>query len=453
MRGTRCVLLGLAVGLSIALLSCGRKKEAPEADDLLARVGEQAITVQEFVGRLHYALLPGGGKQSLDVSSRRKYLDDLIDEKLAARAARARGLDREANLLPTLEEVRDQAMLRELYLDRIRAQVVLPEEEVELALKRATEELEVAFFRAAHEDEALWVKQKLLEGRSFAEVAAQRYGRSFSEEQFRRTIRWGETEPALEEVAYALKVGEVSEPVPVEGGYYVLKLLRRSPLGVEKTPGLRSAVEQRLRQRKEAQLARQYTDQILRASRVGLYRGALDRLAGTLETRLEKEPFPLEIDPSWLDSLADGLAWGDTVLLEIGDQRLSVRQVLSRLARSARMLRFDSVGAVRPALASLIVQLAQDEALLREARRLGLQDHPRVKRDVAIWEDYLLAQILRDRLGDEMRFRSIVDSLRAAVPVMVLETKLAALDLAPLRQTPSSAWAARSVALPPWPGD
>jgi len=451
-RISPALLMGL--GLLIAFASCGKKKppEAGGEDDLLARVGDRTITVREFVGRIRYAPV-GRGAQSLDLASRKSYLDVLVEEKLAALAARAKGLDKEVDLEPTLEEVRDQAMLRELYLDRVRNQVVLPEKEIEIAVKRATEELDLAYFRAASEEEAWWVRQRILEGRSFSQVAEERYGRRFSEDQFRRRIRWGEAEPALEEVAYMLNVGEVSEPVPVEGGYYILKLLGRRQTGISPTNEFRSAVEQRLRYRKEARLAREFAERTLRANPVAVNREALDRLAEVMQNSLREETFPTEIDPSWLMSVGEEFAWRDSVLLEVGTEQFRARDVLTRLARGGRVLRLDSLRAIPNVLAGMVLQLAQDEALLQEARRLGLEDHPRVRRDVAVWEDYLLAQILRDRLGEESRFRAVVDSVRAKLTVTVFETKLASLDLSAARQTSSAAWASRSSALPPWPGE
>ncbi len=434
-------------------LSCGRKGEPVQSADLLAKVGDRDITVEEFLGRLRYALASAEMEKLAAPEVRRQYLDALIDEKLAALAARSRGLDSVANLTPVLEEVRDQAMLRELYLARVRDRATVSEAELRQALERVRTELSVGFFRAASEEEARWVRQKLLEGKSFAEIATERYGRSYEEEQFHRTLRWGETDPALEEVAYSLSVGEVSAPVRVNGGFYVLKLLARRDSGVQDTPDLRQRIERRLRHRKEAQLARQFLREVLDRNPVDVNGEVLTELTRALTRELAGESFPTEITPDLLDSLASRLACADSVLFRLADTSWTIRRTLQRLARRGHELRIDSLGAVGAELTRAVLQLAQDQALLREAHRLQLEDHPRVKRDVAVWEDHLLAQILRRRLGDPTRLRALVDSLRHEVPIVVLETKLAALDLGSGPRPSPSAWATSALAFPPWPAD
>ncbi len=440
------VLAGL-----LFLAGCSRRKPAAYAPDLLARVDGREITTTEFVGRLRYVVPVDSLRALADTSSRARLLGDLIDERLAAIYAERQGLIDSAGVQDALERVRRQAMLRELYLREVRDKATVSDEELKQAYRRWREELTVGFYRAATREEAEWVRQGVLAGKSFAELASERYKRSFNENQFRRKLRWGETDPALEEAAYSLRLGEVSEPVKVGQMYYIIKLLDRRMLGKPSEDDFKRvapALRRKLLRRKEEALATRFLRDHLSQAQIRLRGDVLGKLVRLLVQQAGPDSI-VELYPEKVDARLGGADFRDSTLVTFSGKGWTVVEALKRI-EPAR-LPANSPELLANRLSRALFEAARDEVLVEAARNLGLDKHPRVLRDVNVWRDYLAAEILKRRLGAE-RVRSVVDSLRAHVPVVILKTKLASLDLAsPDTSMVQHTMPFRELAFPPWP--
>ncbi len=452
-RGQRWLAILAALLLSVVLLSaaCSRRKAAVYAPDLLARVDGHEITTTEFAGRLRYVVPADSLRALADTSSRARLLGDLIDERLAAIYAEKQGLVDSAAVQDALDRVRRQAMLRELYLREVRDKAAVSEQELRRAYRRWREELTVGFYRAATREEAEWVRQGILAGKSFAELATERYKRRFDEGQFRRKLRWGETDPALEEAAYSLRLGEVSKPIRVGQMYYVVQLLDRRMLGKpteEDFQRVAPALRHKLLRRKEEALASRFLREHLSHAQIRLHGDVLGELVRWLEKRATEDSV-VELFPEEVDSLLAGFDFRDSTLVTFSGQRWTVEKALKQVEPTR--LSVGSPEKLVDQLSRALFETARDEVLVEAARNLGLDRHPRVLRDVSVWKDYLAAEILKRRVGLP-RVLAVVDSMRGQVPIVVLKTKLASLDLASsdtsvVQQTTPF----RELAFPPWP--
>jgi EpsD family peptidyl-prolyl cis-trans isomerase len=108
-----------AVGILLALWARGTC--GAEGEQVLAQVGEEAITVQEFLA--YVALIPRLNPEGNVETAKRKLLDGLINQLLFARGAMELALDQDANVKSQLQQARvnilAQAYLRQQAADRI----------------------------------------------------------------------------------------------------------------------------------------------------------------------------------------------------------------------------------------------------------------------------------------------------------------------------------------------
>ncbi len=92
--------------------------------------------------------------------------------------------------------------------------------------RRSQEKLAVRHLYAKTKKEADRLYELLQKGASFNELAKQIFTDTALQNSggYLGYITWGDTDPAFEDAAYSLKVGEISKPVKTAQGYSIIKL-------------------------------------------------------------------------------------------------------------------------------------------------------------------------------------------------------------------------------------
>jgi parvulin-like peptidyl-prolyl isomerase len=252
---------GILAGFLVFVLCCGCGREAPSdlpvisGKDVMVRMGDHTITVDEFIFR--YRVLPSDKRLSYEKAGgggRKAVLNDLVLEKLLVLAAKDRGIDREWETELKLQAARDRVLADTLYrkavVERVIGEGVMreyyerrPEQfqqnpryrVLEIAVTPQKEDLITNASRddAGNETEARakmeFVRNALEDGEDFAELA-----RLYSEHPAANVggdLGYLEVEafpPVYREAITKLKVGEVSEPIPLEDGTALLFLSEKS---------------------------------------------------------------------------------------------------------------------------------------------------------------------------------------------------------------------------------
>ncbi len=101
--------------IGVLLVFCGRGVFAGEGEQILAQVGEEAITVQEFLAFV--SLIPSQNLQGDAEAGKRKVLEGLISQLLFAQEAVDLALDQDANVKTQLKQMRVN-ILAQTYLKR-----------------------------------------------------------------------------------------------------------------------------------------------------------------------------------------------------------------------------------------------------------------------------------------------------------------------------------------------
>jgi len=218
----RRALISLAA--IVLVLSCVKKDEG----EVLVKVDDSVLTTEGF-----YNQIPPGWKNVLSFEEKKSFVRDWIETELLYREAVKRGLDKDAKVMAQLETIekeilKNELLLREMDKAKITEEVV--QKYYEEHENDYRNEVKIGVIFVDREDEARQIHQSLQEGADFAEVAKEKSLGPMAQEggvmdYFRRHSPTALISPELEEVAFSLDKGAMSDVIPTENGYYIIKLL------------------------------------------------------------------------------------------------------------------------------------------------------------------------------------------------------------------------------------
>ncbi len=389
------------------IMSCGRKDEPP----IVARVDQQEISVAELKTR--FALTPYFSRFPEDNADTKKLvMASLIGEKLLAGEARASGIDRAPRFVALAHEFQKEALL-EVLMQELFSPIELRRKEVQAAMQSATRKLEVnewVFQRKTAADSA---RRRMSTPAQFDE--AKRASASYS-------LTWGQAEPVVEDVLWALRPGETSEPVEFNGYYYVFHLAaeQRQPVPPgAATAALQERVEGQLMERKKRRVYNRFFKSLMAGKRTQVPAEKLRFLAEELEAAFAISPTSgteaPELRPRQMADgeyeqarlgLADHLA--DTLVSFDDGSTWTVGDFLFNLRFGPYPLNYSTKGLFRASLRNQAVVMMEQEYLAQEARRRGLQETDYVRDETQMWLDSFLA--------DQERLRIVQSGQKSGAP-------------------------------------
>jgi len=200
----------------------------------LQRVNGTPVTDRQF--RLEIAKVPPYARSRYEGSEgARRFLDELVDRELLYQEALRRGLDRDPEFTASLESFR-RARLAEMLLRReaeARGGVAEPELRAYYEDNRENfvvpPKIHAAQILVDTPEEAREIRRLLREGADFGALARERSQDAGSREAGGDLgmLSPGRMGGAFDKAAFALKPGQVSEPVRSERGYLIIKVLER----------------------------------------------------------------------------------------------------------------------------------------------------------------------------------------------------------------------------------
>lgn len=233
-RGRALLTASSLVGLLLAAGACSDKPDP--SSKALAVINGKEITASEF--DLRWSQVPEFARKTYaGTDGRRKFLDELITRELLLQEARKRGIDRDRTFQERLERIKERNMLDGLIREEVDARVTVAPDEIKAYYDAnqgsftANDELRAGHILVRTEAEAAELRRRILEGEDFAAVAR----RASLDAATRHkggdlgVIKKGQTVPEFERALFTLKVGEISQPVPTQFGYHLVKLTDRTP--------------------------------------------------------------------------------------------------------------------------------------------------------------------------------------------------------------------------------
>ena len=242
-------------------------------NDVLAKVNGQDITKGEIDNELK--MLTNGqaaAPQSYDKlppDVQKAFVDKYIDKRLIIDAAKKEGLENDPQILQKLAEAKD-FLIQQKYLNDL-----VSKEKLDDSLKKTydekvknlqgKEEVHAEQIIVKTEDDAKKLKSQLEKGANFEDLAKAssiEAGAKVSNGDL-GYFAMEEMPPEISKAAFALKKGEVSQPVQTGLGWHIIKVLDRRPVKIpsfaESKPALERVAETQIIEDKVKNLKSQAT--------------------------------------------------------------------------------------------------------------------------------------------------------------------------------------------------
>ena len=303
----------------------------------------------------------------------------MINEILIEDEVEREGMLDDSASVKHLREIRTQTILMG-YAQRISIDTMhVTEEEVQQEFRRYTTKVNARYLYAQTEDEAWKLKDELERGATFESLAKEIFqdpglannGGSLG------TFGWGEMEPALEDAAYTLPIGSLSDPVKMRIGYAIIKVEDRftNPLASESDyANVKDKLGGAVEKHKLVNILKTTTDCIRKDLDPSIHEEALKKLSDILlssrpvtsvGTHVESEVQNISSMP--LVSFRQG-TW------TVGDFMERIKQTTDRQQKRVR---------TQDELREFIVGLAVREVTLKRAEEAGIEKDSVVRQQIA----------------------------------------------------------------------
>jgi parvulin-like peptidyl-prolyl isomerase len=216
---------GLCVWLMCAAIilaaGCGKEK------DVIATVGSEKITTAQFAER--YRQYMSNMSQRDNIVLREQILNNMINEKLIYQELTRQGFDADSLYKAKMADATDRVVLMSYARTLVSDTSSIPENEVYNEFHAFNSKVTARYLYAKTEAGAKALKRRLEKGETFQALAKEVFDDPGLADNGGDlgTFGWGDMEAPLEDAAFSVPVGTISDPVRLSMGYAIVKVEHR----------------------------------------------------------------------------------------------------------------------------------------------------------------------------------------------------------------------------------
>jgi parvulin-like peptidyl-prolyl isomerase len=411
---------------------------AQSAEAIIGRAGSMFISEEEFLERFELMPWLNRGRKAELEESKREVLYSMIAEKLLTQEALEWKMDEDSLYQVLMLEVRKLLARDRLYRDEVSSRVSVTDEEVQQGTRHALRQILVSFIYCATQSDARFVRSLLRDAGEFDRLE---FDTTLMVMRDTATVVWGSGDSLIEDAAYRLRPGEVSDVLPAGEGYYILKLDQVTPntyYASMDTGVLPERVRSVIRSRKERRRLEEY----IRTTLSGATGYSVPRSFQMLEKALRS--VLVRGQDSLVTLTVEGLAevkdmcrpsLQDTFAVA-GDHFWSIAEAADRLCTKGFSIQRERLGSLPRRLNDEVRTWVEQELLGQEALRRGLDRQPEVVKEIQRWGDFYLATFMKARIQGKVSitpeeisayFHTVGDTLQAPL-VQIRELQTTSVD-------------------------
>ena len=407
--------------ISILVLVLQAAPAQPVEDEaVLATVGNDVITVEEYRARYALTVFPYKDQERLTPIVRRQFLYALIAERLLAQEARRQGFDAEDRFRRNRRMAEEMFVRDRLYRDSIRSVVTVSDAEVRAFFEKEQRRIEYDFLFSAAEEEMRNLYRILRGGVPFDTllVLQQRADPTLASGAEGTTSSARELIPLVD----TLGPGAWSKPIEASDGWYIVRKLDygnpiRSEYELQKSF---KRLENELRTRREAERTAAFVRRLWNDREATLAQEPYAELGDVLFEHYRMQAAAdtsnmLLAQTEVFDSLRR--AWAQKLDAPFATVASTLRDASSADPSAPEVLR---IGEALDRLQALDLRLKRHELhrfpelyrgrvhdmldrfiITRKGYALGLHQDTHVQREVAMWAANGLAQMMPDLLWEQ----------------------------------------------------
>ena len=260
---SKTFLLFLSIGLFLFLTFSCETGESQKSG-LIATIGPDTITIIDLDQTVTAIPLPHRSEYKSE-QALNDLVQSMIDWKLMAKEAVKLGLDRKAEVKTQLETLKGKPTSQ---TDQLLANTYIKKQQKEL---EEISETEIRKYYDTHQEEytipeRVKIERVIYKTEENAKAVREKIKQSLSFEEFmeqspnfRRKIttlwlRKSGTDSAMENVAFNLSEGEVSEVFETKTGYCLLRVLEKAPSAVRSFSEVKAGIKAKLEVQKQREL-------------------------------------------------------------------------------------------------------------------------------------------------------------------------------------------------------
>lgn len=226
-------MLAMLSALLLTLHACGNSTSQVKDEDVVARVGEAVLTLDDIA-----AEIPEGIRSKITKEDLQDYISRWINSQIFYQEAKRRGLDHEIDIARELERVERELVVnalleKEVYADK--GQVPEGElqkyyEENRESFRRVENEARVYHINMSSKTEADSLYRILRSGQDFPQMAQELAVKSEDANSWDLTLSTSEVPEAMHSV-FRLRAGTISAPIELDDGFHIFQVVETYPSG------------------------------------------------------------------------------------------------------------------------------------------------------------------------------------------------------------------------------
>jgi len=370
--------------LVFIILACTESQH--DENNVIATIGDRNITQDEF--RMFYELDPNFGIDSSGINALRDEVIFYLNQIKAYRKAQSDNLTSDPIFKRAVNWEKRQAMLRQLFREKILDRISVSEKELTDFFKRGKTRVHVRHLFVKDAEQISQIQMRLDKGESFEKIAADIYSDSLLAANG-GDLGWIELSELDENFAQNienLNVRQVSKAFRTKWGYHIAEVLDRKDqllLNESEFESKKSSIRKKLVQIKSQELSRRFVSSYMADINPQPVKRTFLFLWQAIVPPVEKESSNLPIRQMLSNTLitdAKEKLAPDLTLISFKGGEVSLGEFLDAMEEipASQRPRFKS----QQELSRQIAIWIRDEMLFKEARGSSLDDHPKVKEEV-----------------------------------------------------------------------
>ena len=384
-----------------------------QEDKVVAKIGDYKIYESEFKDRFDFSAHPKLLNNTDKEVVKHEFLEQLIAEKLLALDAMEKGFSGTKQFNDIIGPLENMYVRDALYNLEIKDKIEYSPEKIKNGLDRIKKKLKLKFIFSDNENELKNIYQKLKEGASFDSLLALR--KESKDQDTLRVITFGDMDKKVEDEVYRLKQGEFTPIISSVDGYYILKLDSiQDNKDLKDNANTLEDVKRIIETRIEHEKYLEY------------YRGFFSKYKVTADKKIFEKLIEIFV-PKFADKYAvknpedhDNkfyLRGGEVSsaiylidntfrnmnFINFKNKFINVEYFLNKLSQDGFFVQDISEKSIRASLSSYIRKFIEDELLTMEGVKKGLKNSKEVQKNINMWRDYYLSQMLMTSLMDSVK--------------------------------------------------
>jgi hypothetical protein len=402
----RCLLLLAAIYFISTGYSCSEKTQVQDKI-IVAKVGKSEISLEDF--RLDYEF----GFSHLKTGPNRKlaYLDKMIDEKLLATKGYKLNLDKSERVQRLAKELQDELAIEQVFKDNVQAKVRISDQEIVEAINKAKVSWKLRYWWEPGKEFAESVCA-FMRQHGYAETVEKILSNNpeinLKPGEFETPyMTWLDVAPELLAQIENLAIGEISDPVEMDQGYYIFQVvdIRRQPVTEYEYKDKADTFRKILRARKEQELNAQFIASLMIPKNVTTKGDAFSLLSrnlfewyknGDRSEDLYKAIADSRNEQACLQEIRKSL---DKVLVTFEKDSWTIRDFLKRFnPREIKVTDKTDLNVFQSNFNDQIALTVRDYFLLKQGHKDRVERRPVVQMEIKRWKDKWVYQELRNQL-------------------------------------------------------